>query len=250
MDVQTRVWKRMGLTDGEMAERRRVLATRGAGHPGNADCYDARTVQPRLASPLQGKRIVFLGSSITEGTLACGQSFVDFMEARDGIVGIKNVVPGSLLVDDAHDGSSYVERLVRIDPAQEVDALVCQLSTIDAAYGNEIGVVGQRPPNTATVAGGIEFIIEYARSTWDCPVFFFTALPFENEQYAQLVSVLKRIADMTGAFVIDFFNASDTAEMRDEDRALYQYDAVHPTRAGYLIWWTPVFERELEQRLG
>ena len=228
MDVQTRVWKRMGLTDGEMAERRRVLATRGAGHPGNADCYDARTVQPRLASPLQGKRIVFLGSSITEGTLACGQSFVDFMEARDGIVGIKNVVPGSLLVDDARDGSSYVERLVRIDPTQEVDALVCQLSTNDAAYGNEIGVVGQRPLNTTTVAGGIEFIIEYARSTWDCPVFFF----------------------MTGVFVIDFFNASGTAEMRDEDRALYQYDAVHPTRAGYLIWWTPVFERELEQRLG
>ena len=27
-----------------------------------------------------------------------------------------------------------------------------------------------------------------------------------------------------------------------EDYALYMADGIHPTQAGYLLWWTPKFE--------
>ncbi|MBP3893447.1 MAG: hypothetical protein J6D34_05320 [Atopobiaceae bacterium] len=30
-----------------------------------------------------------------------------------------------------------------------------------------------------------------------------------------------------------------------EDYALYMHDPVHPTKAGYGLWWTPKFEEAL-----
>lgn len=49
--------------------------------------------------PLQGKTIIFLGSSITYGEAADGRSFVDIMEEKDGINAIKEAVSGTTLAD-------------------------------------------------------------------------------------------------------------------------------------------------------
>ena len=65
---------------------------------------------------LVGKRIIFLGSSVTYGACAMGQSFIEALEEKDGIIAIKEAVSGTLLVDeDVADGKSYIARLATID---------------------------------------------------------------------------------------------------------------------------------------
>ena len=52
--------------------------------PGNRPAYrpEAQPVHP--GSPLRGKRILFLGSSVTQGMTARGDSFVDYLAREDG----------------------------------------------------------------------------------------------------------------------------------------------------------------------
>lgn len=47
---------------------------------------------------LGGKRIIFLGSSVTYGACAMGQSFIEALEEKDGIIAIKEAVSGTLLI--------------------------------------------------------------------------------------------------------------------------------------------------------
>ena len=75
-----------------------------------------------------GKRIVFLGSSVTYGSAANGISFADIICEKNGYEMIKEAVSGTTLVDE--DDSSYVSRLRRIK-ADRVDLFICQLSTND-----------------------------------------------------------------------------------------------------------------------
>ncbi len=53
--------------------------------PGNGAAYDVENLEPRNDSPLAGKTVVFLGSSVTYGAAAEGQSFVELFEALDGV---------------------------------------------------------------------------------------------------------------------------------------------------------------------
>lgn len=91
-------------------------------------------------SPLQGKTIIFLGSSITYGEAAGGRSFVDIMEEKDGINAIKEAVSGTTLADTGDE--SYIQRMENsIDKSVQADAFVCQLSTNDALQRIPLGVV-------------------------------------------------------------------------------------------------------------
>ena len=35
----------------------------------------------------------------------------------------------------------------------------------------------------------------------------------------------------------------------DEDYILYMYNRIHPARAGYQLWWTPLFRDALKEIL-
>jgi hypothetical protein len=39
------------------------------------------------------------------------------------------------------------------------------------------------------------------------------------------------------------------SQIETKDRALYKKDAIHPTQAGYKVWWIPFFEEELFKML-
>ena len=86
-------------------------------------------------SPLNGKTILFLGSSVTYGSAAEGQSFVELFETLDGVNAVKEAKSGTTLVDkasplapDLFDGcDSYIKRLKRIDTATQFDCVLCQL---------------------------------------------------------------------------------------------------------------------------
>lgn len=217
---------------------------------GNADCYDVSLVLPDRTSALRGKTVVFLGSSVTVGALSMGQACADYLARKCGLLAFKEAVSGTTLAADASDGSSYVERMHTIPAAMHVDAFICQLSTNDAWQGKAMGSVATEGPyDTTTVAGAIQYVVSYARETWHCPVIFYTGTYFESAEYAQMVALLMQVSELMDVPVIDLYHDEEMRAVSAEDYALYMHDPVHPTKAGYELWWTPKFEEALVKLL-
>jgi len=188
---------------------------------------------------LSGKRVLFLGSSVTYGSAANGESFADML-AEYGCNVVKEAVSGTTLVDDGPD--SYVSRMKTMDSSIKADLFVCQLSTNDASQGKPMGAADGRM-DTSTIAGAIEYIIDYAKRTWRCPVAFYTNPRYDSDPYAKMVALLKE-CDVQ---IIDLWSDDDFNSITDEQRARYMADPIHPTREGYREWWLPVFAQAVER---
>lgn len=204
---------------------------------------------------LEKKKIIFLGSSVTYGAAAMGKSFIEDLEEEDGIIAVKEAVSGTLLVDeDVEDGKSYIARLQTIDPNQQVDAFVCQLSTNDATHNKPLGAIAESYDretfDTKTVAGAIEFIIAYAKQTWHCPVVFYTGTRYASKQYQKMVALLQAIQEKWQIDLIDLWNDPDMNQVSEDDYKRYMADPIHPTREGYREWWFPKFEKGLAETLN
>ncbi len=81
---------------------------------------------------------------------------------------------------------SYIERMRdRLDPKQQVDLFICQLSTNDATRNSPLGEISESRDlesfDVETVCGAIEYIIAYAKETWHCPVMFYTNPKYDSE---------------------------------------------------------------------
>ena len=215
---------------------------------GNAEIYSvAQTTDIHPDSILREKSIIFLGSSVTEGYAAMGESFVDYLEKEDGILPIKEALSATTLVDEqAYGRDSYVTRMKNLDPDMHVDLLVCQLSTNDAKTGKAIGTISASTNledfDVLTVTGAMEYIIAYAKETWGCPVIFYTGARFSEkwaDTYEDMIGLTYKLADKWNIGIIDLWNNSDFNNITPEEYSMYMYDSVHPTRAGYKLWWTP-----------
>ncbi|MBR5569951.1 MAG: DUF4886 domain-containing protein [Oscillospiraceae bacterium] len=200
----------------------------------------------KVSDAISGKKIAWLGSSVTYGSASGGYSMANAIaEKREGTVCYKYAVSGTTLVNESTN--SYVARMEQIDPNLELDMLVVQLSTNDATQGKTLGAISESMDmssfDTTTVAGAIEYIIAYAKNTWDCPVVFYTGTQYNSEAYASMVSLLLDIQAKWGIGVIDLWNNPEmTALLGTSQYAQYMSDAIHPTALGYKQWWTPVFE--------
>ena len=198
-------------------------------------------------SPIKDKTIIFLGSSVTYGYGSLGVSFADFLEKSDGIHAVKEAVSGTTLVDEK--SNSYVSRLKTIDTNIKADAFVCQLSTNDATKEKPLGKVSDSFDissfDTQTVAGAIEYIIAYAKDTWNCPVIFYTQAKYDSEYYGKMVTLLLEIQKKWDIHIIDFWNDEEINNITEEERKLYLVDHIHPTKAGYKIWWLPKIQKSL-----
>lgn len=212
--------------------------------PGNADRYAVSQVKPSGDETLKGKTVIFLGSSVTYGAASLGESFADDLSARLQCNVVKEAVSGTTL--SSTSPNSYVTRLDNIKTRQ-ADLFICQLSTNDASQKKPLGEVTDSERmedfDTDTVAGAMEYIIAYAKDKWDCPVVFYTNPKYDSDEYAAMVELLYEIRDKWGIGVIDLW--TELPEITEEERALYMADAIHPTRAGYLEWWTPVMEKDI-----
>lgn len=218
------------------------------GLEGNSDKYSLENVTVK-DSVLNGKTIIFLGSSVTEGATSYGLSFVDCFASFDGVNAIKEAVSGTTLV--TQDEQSYIPRMEKIDKEIKADAFVCQLSTNDASNNMPMGTVSTSMNandfDTSTIAGAIEYIISYATNTWNCPVVFYTGTKYNNERYGEMVDLLLEIQEKWNCGVIDQWNNESLNDISDEQRTLYMVrDGVHPTRAGYIEWWFPNMEQYME----
>ena len=218
---------------------------------GNYGEYGLENTVSTENSPIKDKTIIFLGSSVTYGYGSLGVSFADFLEKSDGIHAVKEAVSGTTLIDEK--SNSYVSRLKTIDTNIKANAFVCQLSTNDATKEKPLGKVSDsfdiNSFDTQTVAGAIEYIIAYAKETWNCPVVFYTQAKYDSRHYAKMVDLLWGIQKKWNITVIDLWNNSEINSITDEQREIYLVDRIHPTKAGYKEWWLPEFQKCLYEIL-
>jgi len=176
-------------------------------------------------------------------------SFVDFLSWKTGLTFQKEAVSGTTLVDSGPD--SYVARMKKLNACNKVDLFICQLSTNDAGKNHPLGSISSGYElssfNTATIAGSLEYIIAYAKQVWHCPVAFYTSPFFEHKKYAEMVRLLWELQAKWGVHVIDLYYDKSFNEITEAQRNLYMFDAIHPTKAGYMLWWMPKFEKELRK---
>lgn len=215
---------------------------------GNSKKYSVTKTEME-SSNLVNNQIAFLGSSVTYGVGALGESFVDYLSKKDGICAFKDVVSGTTLIDNGSD--SYIGRLERLPVLEKLTAFVLQLSTNDAINEKEnLGVISNDSNfDTQTVTGAIEYILNYVKQNWDCPIIIFSNPKFDSEFYGQMV---KRVEDLRNKWKFNFLNLWDNDDFNytGKERELYMIDAIHPTRAGYKLSWLPVIEEELQNLNG
>lgn len=217
--------------------------------PGNAPRYHMNKVEPLKDSFLKDKKILFLGSSVTNGYASLVQSIPEYFEARFGCHCTKEAVNGTTLVDNG--AKSYVQRLHNcVEPMTHYDLLICQLSTNDASRKMPLGAVsGSRDLDdfdTRTITGAMEHIICYAKNTWDCEVVFYTGTRYDSSAYEEMVNRVHVLSSKWGITVIDLWSNDDFNCLSQEKRKLYMNDPIHPTCAGYCHWWCPEIERQLK----
>lgn len=224
----------------------------GAFNKGNYGEYSLKNTTIKEDSPLKDKTVIFLGSSVTFGYGSLGVSFADYLEKTDGIIAVKEAVSGTTLVDVK--SSSYVSRMKTIDKGIQADAFVCQLSTNDATKEMPLGEISKsfdlESFNTGTVAGAIEYIIAYAKSTWNCPIVFYTQAKYDSDHYGKMVDLLLGIQKKWDITVIDFWNDEEINNITEEQRVIYLIDHIHPTKAGYKEWWLPEFQETLYELIA
>lgn len=224
----------------------------GLFHPGNAAPYSPRRQAPK-ESPLRGRTVFCLGSSISSGFSAGGISFLDYLARIDGCRIIQETVSATTLADRGY--FSYLKRLRRrmrrLKDAP--DCFLCQLSTNDAALRSPAGKVSRSKTlsdfDPATVTGGMETILALVQQKWDCPIVFYTATRYDNPRYHKLVNLLVELSEKWDFALLDLWHDRDFNDLSREERALYMNDSVHPTRAGYLLWWLPRFEKALTEAM-
>ena len=201
---------------------------------------------------LDGKTIIFLGSSVTYGRDDI--SFVEYLKKEYGVNIVKEALSGTTLVDKVLFGKKpYVQRIKSIDKNLSPDLFVCQLSTNDATTKRPLGQVGESFDidsfDINTVAGAIEYIIAYAKKTWHCPVAFYTNTRYDSEHYEAMVKLLLQIKDKWNIGVIDLYNELDGGSYSQDRLKLYMADKIHPSLAGYKEWWTPFFAKKIMEIL-
>ncbi len=211
-------------------------------HPGNASQYSFEQIQPLEDSPLAGEKICVLGSSIVDGVAARHHAVAEYFAARFDCDYTKEAVIGTTLADTKKN--SYVARIRKLDPEEPYKLLLCQLATNDATKGSVLGEISQGQDfDTSTTTGAIEYIICYARQTWDCPVVFFTNTRFDSPEYDAMVKRLYELQEKYGIGIIDLWQ-EDINNISDEQRKVYLFNSIHPTMAGYRDWWGPEMERQ------
>lgn len=213
---------------------------------GNREEYGSKYIGTLQNSPLKGKNILFLGSSVTYGECSMQDSIPEYFGKRFECSYTKEAVSGTTLVDT--DESSYVSRLLKnVDKADKYDLFICQLSTNDATQNKPLGYLSENLNgfDTSTIIGAMEYIIAYVKETWNCPIMFYTGSRYESAEYEVMVKGLYDLSRKWQIGVIDLWSSDIFNNISDEDRALYMNDPIHPTKAGYMRWWCPEIEKQV-----
>ncbi|MBW1606062.1 SGNH/GDSL hydrolase family protein [Lactobacillus sp. Sy-1] len=204
------------------------------------------------AAILNGKRIAFLGSSVTKGFKSHHVSFVDILASNDGISPVKEAISGTTLAGSSR--TTYLNRLINnIDTQIPLDAFVLQLSTNDGSQHKPLGQIAATYDtvafNTATTLGAMEAIFRYVHDHWDCPVLVYTCVNPRHPEYAKLVQSGYELQKKWKFRILDLYNdESLNSKMTDLQNGYLNSDLLHPTIKGNHLL-APLFEKQLIQML-
>ncbi|WEV39534.1 SGNH/GDSL hydrolase family protein [Lactobacillus sp. ESL0681] len=217
----------------------------------------------KFASILNGKRVGFLGSSVTVGWQDHNHSFVDNLREQDGLVAFKEAVTGTTLAGQG--SNTYVHRLLKMKDGntaagaskgknaladEPLDAFVLQVSTNDANSGYKLGSVSDSKElqdfDINTVAGAMEYIIKYAEDTWHCPIILYTGYYENNAKYQQMVDLTYQLQKKWHFTLLDIYHNQEVHDLFSSDKTKYvsANDFIHPRHAGYQVW-TDLFRQTL-----
>lgn len=215
---------------------------------GNKLEYASMGVERSESMLLAGKKVLFLGSSVTFGYASLEDGIPEYFARRFGCEITKEAVNGTTLVDK--DDESYVNRLkTRVSTSEAYSLVVCQLSTNDANLKLPLGELTDNFDmgmlDTSTITGASEYIIAYVKRHWSCPVVFYTGSRYNSDHYEIMVRRLHEVADKWEIGVLDLWESDGFNFLPEDLRSLYMCDPVHPTRAGYMRWWCPEMEHQL-----
>ena len=96
---------------------------------GNSVRYDVSRIPFKKTSPLKGKTVVFLGSSVTKGFAAHNNAFAEYIAKKDSCICIKEAVNGTTLIDNCDD-----ERINSISPEKRKLYLQDPIHPMKAGY--------------------------------------------------------------------------------------------------------------------
>ncbi len=196
---------------------------------------------------LQGKKINFLGDSITEGHgVSCHENVYHqiikrecgLAEARNyGVSGTRfaRQIPGS----DLRCDRDFCQRAAEMD--QDADVVVVFGSTNDFGHGNApFGSFVDRDPNT--FCGACHYLFRYLIESYPEAVIAVctpTHRTGENDPDGKgkvlrdYVEVIRQTAEYYSLPVIDLFAASGMQPAVEESRERYMPDGLHPNDAGH-----------------
>ena len=241
--------------------------------PGNAPKYCLDSLETLKKSPLQGKTIFWLGSSITFGLTAHGEATADMFAKHNGATCYKEAASGTTIanIPATEEMAAILTQIIGADPSKEdlsftarihdlplevkPDLFVLQLSTNDSRLPAEsIGAISEGFDTAgfdlATTLGGMEYIMAYVRDHWHCPVLIYTSPFLSDDQYMAMLDNAYKVADKWGAYILDLTtDEAFNAEGREHFDLYMAPDGIHPTRAGYRLWWLPRFEERIAEIL-
>ena len=259
-----------------------LISVTGLKNEGNSDQYNPEVQAVNPDSPIQGKTLLWLGSSVFQGFGSGKTSPADYVSAIDGTNTILDVMGGTFLASingevgggaggDIDSSTSYINRLRNHDATTDpvVDLVVVQLSTNDAKGQCETGEVSDSFDvadfDETTTVGALEAIIVYAKETWNAPVLVITGTQFQDEMtysggqnadiYQLMIERCYELKDKWGDDfeLLDLWHNDVMYEGVVTGGDLwrsYMSDAIHPTKKGYLEWWGPYIEEKLFEMLG
>ena len=236
--------------------------TQGLNKSGNADEWLPANQEVNEDSPIAGKTIFWLGSSVQDGFGARHNAIGDFMEVIEKTNKIKDCYSGTYIATTADE--DYLPRFLLHDATTDpvVDLVVVQLGTNDSKQLTEVGDVTADDVrdydsfDQTTTMGALEYIMKYAQETWNCPVLVYTSLWFDETKtatgmqkeaiYDEIVDKCKIACEKWDCYLLNMWDNSDAimavaGDMYDT----YMTDSVHPTMQGYLEWWYPYFKAEI-----
>lgn len=250
----------------------------------NGSKFDLSNVQ-KASSSLEGKKIYWLGSSVTYGQASNGVAMSEYISALTGCECKKDAVSSTTILCDNESentgAKSYLTRLMNstiFDKDENIDAFICQISTNDciSSYLSKRGEITEKDDidvddfNSETTLGGVETIIAYVFNTWHCPIYFYSGSYFadglnkslrqnndpKGSDYAVLISQVKQISNKWNEHkdvhvgVIDMFNDDEFNQLASEKYYSWAMkDPIHPKKAAYLQWWSPYIIKYLENDL-
>ena len=220
---------------------------------GNADKYNPENYPVLESSPIKGKNILCVGSSVTQGYAAKNTSFVEYISHIDQANMIKEVWPATTVT--TKDENSYYPRLKHYGPQDRIDAVVIQLSSNDSTFGSSLGEISSstdlKDLDDSTFTGAMEAMIAYAQETWNCPVivysdpYFRVKAFYDTAKYDEMVQATKAACQKWNAIFMNLWEDEEVNSIPLKDYKFYMSDVVHPTKAGYAEWWTPMFQKVL-----